>query len=111
MPTYEFFCKNCEERREISIPITEFESVKKQICSCGSTMIQRFFVGNIVFKEPEGRLGPGQESTWPGKCIQRQREDEYIKSVTKRARELKQSGKVKMEDHLSFKDVESLSPE
>lgn len=48
---------------------------------------------------------------WAGQDWTRTREDGYISSVSYRARELKKSGKVKMEDHLSFKDVEKLNPE
>jgi len=47
---------------------------------------------------------------WPSKDYTRKREDEYTFNAAKRARKLKESGQVKMEDHLSFKDVDKLNP-
>jgi hypothetical protein len=55
-------------------------------------------------------LFQGEIGSWPSKQFKRDREDNYIRSVTKRARDLKGSGSVRPNDHLSFKDVDKLNP-
>ena len=48
---------------------------------------------------------------WTGQEIKRADQDEKLRSSVARAKEIKTSGKAKMDDVLSFKDVDNLNPE
>jgi putative FmdB family regulatory protein len=98
MPTYTFQCKSCgEEKEEFSFSFPP----KEPSCLCGSLMTRTIGGGGTIWF---------QGDDWPTKQFTRDREDKYIHSAASRARKLKSSGKVRMEDVLSFKDVDKLSP-
>lgn len=96
MPTYDFVCRACGKKQE------RFQSIKDDSSPecCGKPTERVISGGQFILK------GGG----WPGKEIKRGSEDDYVRSASARARELKTEGRAAMEDVLTFKDVERMQP-
>lgn len=87
MPTYDYECKKCKAKGELTAPMRSVPAYKK--CpKCGGRMIRQFSIPTIVFKGDD----------WPGQNIKKKHEDKEIKRKVRKAKELKQTGKIKMEE-------------
>lgn len=93
MPTYEFECEEghiTEQMHSMSKCPTEIECE-----TCGKPAKKLLGTGGgIIFK------GKG----WPGQELTRRKEDESIGRKVKRARNLKATGKVPMEERIDLDD-------
>lgn len=96
MPSYDFVCETCNAEKE------EFHSIKnivKPIC-CGKEMTIKISRSNFILK------GDG----WAGQDIKRANEDDGLRDISRRARELKESGRVAGDEILTTQDVERMNP-
>ena len=98
MPTYDWVCKTCKK----TVELFSFTMSPTPPSCCEQDMSKGIPTSVTVCFRGD---------SWPSKVFAREREDDYIRSATRRARELKDTGKVRQEDVLTFKDVEKLSPE
>lgn len=100
MPTYDFYCSLCDNHIELFLKTLLKEP---QFClECNTEMDVGVGGGSgVIF---EGK-------SWPGKSIKRQDEDQKIKSVVHRAKQMKETGKVSATEHLTSKDVNRHNPE
>lgn|SRR3990167_3659020 len=98
MPTYEWLCESCGKKEE-AFSLTMSPTPP----TCCETNMKKAFPSSITICF--------RGDSWPSKVFAREREDNYIRSATRRARELKDTGKVRQEDVISFSDVEKLNPE
>lgn len=95
MPQYDFFCEICGKEETLFQKMAEYAPPP----CCEKPMQQRISAAGFILK-----------GEWPGQEIKRENQDERIRDVAKRARELKESGKVPMEEHINFSDVERMNP-
>lgn len=99
MPSYDFACDTCHRVEEVTRSMKDTSTIYCE--DCNSAMRQLISNSSFILK------GDG----WVGKELRQEADTNYIRSVSKRARDLKTSGKVPMEERLTFKDTERLNPE
>lgn len=98
MPTYDYKCNDCGHKFEHCQSMTSDKLVDCPECNEPSLVRLIGGGGGFIFK------GDG----WAGKTIKRENEDQKVHQLANKAKRLKMSGKVKMDDHLSFNDVKRL---
>ena len=92
MPTYEYECRECGATRKVVSSMRDYRQHIK--CSCGRMM-------HLVIS---GGLGTIFKGEWNDKTRRKKREDQDIKRKARKARELKNTGKVPMEQQIKLKD-------
>ena len=48
MPTYDYACPKCDDKRTVTLSIKDTEV--KQVCKCGEQMARRYGVAAVQFK-------------------------------------------------------------
>lgn len=100
MPLYDYKCYNTE-CNYVFETVHGIKDDKLKVCpKCLEPKL------DIVISGGTGFILKGDG--WPGQEIKRADEDEDLRYASSYARKLKGSGEVKMEDHLSYKDVKNL---
>ena len=98
MPTYDFKCDDCELETEI---VRSMKDTSDVLCEkCSKPMRQVISGGGFILK------GEG----WAGQDIKRMDQDKAIGQLAKKARKIKEEGRAKMEDVLTFEDVKRMEP-
>lgn len=93
MPTYEFKCPKCGDVKEITVPMREMPAYLK--CGrCRKKMDRVYGTIGVVWKD---KLPPGED-------YKRKREDAEIQRKVRKAKSLKQSGKVAMDEVIRLED-------
>jgi putative FmdB family regulatory protein len=104
MPNYDFICDGCGFKEEIFRSIKDENKVACPECSknIGQLIPMRQLISgtNFILK------GDG----WAGQDIKRANEDDGLRDISRRGRELKESGRVAGDKILTTQDVERMNP-
>ena len=104
MPSYDFVCDICGAQKEIFRSIKDESKIPCVVCTVVSDqtvpMRQLISGSNFILK------GAG----WAGQDIKRANQDDGLRDISRRGRELKENGRVAGNEILTTQDVERMNP-